>query len=62
MKNEGVRQALENTSPGPWEKVYEAGFHNGNKVEMHYFKDVSTGKVFDVKKKYDKWQQKEFNK
>lgn len=62
MKHGELLDALKDTSPGPWEKVYEAGLLNGEKVEIHYFKDVPTGKVFDVKKKYDKWHQREFKK
>lgn len=60
INNTDLLAALQNTSSGNWVKVYEAGFQNGNKVEVHYFKNLNNGKVFDAKIKYDYWHQDEF--
>jgi len=60
IKNEGLLKELNKASEGDWVKVYEAGMKDGKKVETHYFRNNDTNEVFDVKKKYDKWHQKEF--
>ena len=62
IKNTSLLKKLNSASKGNWVKVYEAGVKNGKKIETHYFKNLNTGKVFDVKKKYDKWHQKSFKK
>lgn len=33
-------------------EFYEAGIQNGAKIETHYFRNSTTGQVFDVKTKY----------
>jgi hypothetical protein len=53
---------LNTASKGDWVKVYEAGIQNGEKIETHYFRNNTTGKVFDVKIKYQEWHQKAFRK
>lgn len=53
---------LNAASKGDWVKVYEAGIKEGNKVEIHYFRNNTTNKVFDVKTKYNYWHQKQFKK
>ena len=60
IKNEGLKNKLNAISKGDWVKVYEAGIKDGNKVETHYFRNNSTGEVFDVKPKYDYWHQRSF--
>jgi len=62
IKNEGLLKQLNSTSRGGWVKVYEAGVHNGNKVEIHYFRNSRTSEVFDVKTKYNYWHQSKFKK
>jgi hypothetical protein len=51
---------LNATSKGNWVKVYEAGLQDGDKIETHYFRNNVTNQVFDVKIKYNYWQQKAF--
>jgi len=34
---------LNKTSEGIWQKVYEAGYLDGSKVEVHYFYNSTTG-------------------
>ncbi len=60
IKNTGLLNSLNAASKGDWVKVYEAGLLNGTKIETHYFRNNTTGQVFDVKPKYDYWHQKEF--
>ena len=60
IKNIEILNALESTSKGNWVKVYEAGIQDGQKIEMHYFRNNSTNQVFDVKPKYNYWHQKQF--
>ena len=56
IKNEGLLNNLARKGSGDWVKVYEVGYKNGRRVEVHYFADKKTGKVFDVKIKHDgKW-------
>lgn len=62
IKNTELLEKLNATSKGDWIKVYEAGLQDGLKVETHYFRNNTTGQVFDVKKKYDYWHQKSFKK
>jgi len=56
--NSGLLAKLNRASKGTWVKVYEAGIRNGKNVEIHYFRNMKTGKVFDVKQKYAYWKQK----
>jgi RHS repeat-associated protein len=60
IKNTGLIKSLNATSKGDWVKVYEAGIQNGNRIETHYFRNNTTGQVFDVKTKYNYWHQKAF--
>ncbi len=60
IKNNELLNTLNETSPGNWVKVYEAGIQNGNRMENHYFRNNNTGQVFDVKTKYNSWHQKAF--
>jgi len=62
IKKIDLLEALKSTSKGHWVKVYEAGIQNGNKIEVHYFRNNNTGKVYDVKIKYNRWHQKSFKK
>jgi len=62
IKNTELLGKLNNASKGNWVKVYEAGVKAGNKMEVHYFRNNNTGKVFDVKVKYNYWHQKSFKK
>lgn len=62
IKNTELLGKLNSASKGNWVKVYEAGLQNGEKVEMHYFRNNRTGQVFDVKTKYNYWHQKAFKK
>lgn len=50
------------TSKGDWIKVYEAGKQNGLNIETHYFRNNTTGQVFEMKTKYNYWHQKAFKK
>jgi hypothetical protein len=61
IKNEMVMHYLRGISKGDWVKVYEAGIKDGNRLEVHYFRNVNTGEVFDVKVKCNYFHQKEFN-
>ena len=47
--NPGFLKALQRESPGTWIKVYEAGYINGKRVEVHYFINKQTGVYFDSK-------------
>ncbi|MBS0627208.1 MAG: hypothetical protein JSS09_03240, partial [Verrucomicrobia bacterium] len=60
IKNEELRNFLNTLSEGNWVKVYEAGVKNGNRMEVHYFRNNTTGNIFDPKVKYDCFHQKEF--
>jgi RHS repeat-associated protein len=60
IKNTELLTKLNSSSKGDWVKVYEAGLQNGSKIETHYFRNNTTGQVFDVKTKYDYWHQKAF--
>jgi RHS repeat-associated protein len=60
IKNEELLKDLTKTSKGNWVKVYEAGMQNGQKMEVHYFRNNTTKEVFDVKIKYNSWHQKSF--
>ena len=60
IKNTELLSSLNATSKGNWVKIYEAGIKNGNKIETHYFKNINTRQVFDVKIKYNYWHQKAF--
>ena len=60
IKNTELLNYLNATSKGNWVKVYEAGMQNGAKIETHYFRNRTTGQVFDVKTKYNYWHQKAF--
>ena len=60
IKNTELLNSLNATSKGNWVKVYEAGMRNGAKIETHYFRNSTTGQVFDVKTKYNYWHQKAF--
>ena len=60
IKNMELLSSLKSTSKGNWVKIYEAGMKNGNKIETHYFKNMNTRQVFDVKIKYNYWHQKAF--
>jgi len=60
IKNDKLLNSLKKTSKGSWVKVYEAGMQNGAKIETHYFRNNTTGQVFDVKTKYNYWHQKAF--
>lgn len=51
IKNIELLNSLNATSEGNWVKVYEAGMQNGAKIEIHYFRNNTTGQVFDVKTK-----------
>ena len=62
IKNTELLNKLNSSSKGDWVKVYEAGLKNGSKVEIHYFRNNTTGQVFDVKTKYNYWHQKAFKK
>jgi hypothetical protein len=60
VKNAGLLNALSAAGKGTWEKVYEAGMMKGQQIEIHYFRNTTSGRVFDVKVKYHNWHQKEF--
>ena len=60
IKNTELLNSLNATSKGNWVKVYEAGMQNGAKIETHYFRNSTTGQIFDVKTKYNYWHQKAF--
>jgi RHS repeat-associated protein len=62
IKNEGLLKALNAASKGKgqWEKVYQAGIQNGEQVEVHFFRNSNSGRVYDVKVKYNYWHQKAF--
>ncbi|WP_425571085.1 DUF6443 domain-containing protein [Olivibacter ginsenosidimutans] len=60
IKNTELLNKLNATSKGDWVKVYEAGIQKGSKIETHYFRNNTTGQVFDVKTKYNYWHQKAF--
>ncbi len=60
IKNQELLKTLNATSKGEWVKIYEAGIQNGNKIETHYFRNNTTGQVFEVKTKYNYWHQKGF--
>ncbi len=62
IKNTELLNKLNATSKGDWVKVYEAGIQKGSKIETHYFRNNTTGQVFDVKTKYNYWHQKAFKK
>ena len=62
IKNTPLLNKLNEASKGDWVKVYEAGIQNGNKIEVHYFRNNTTGKIYDVKIKYNYWHQKPFKK
>ncbi|MBI3138216.1 MAG: hypothetical protein HYZ15_06500 [Sphingobacteriales bacterium] len=56
IKNEGMLGALKaQRSNGTWIKVYDAGYLNGGKVEIHYFLHKETGLYFDSKIKQMGW-------
>lgn len=56
IKNEGALSALRaKRSDGTWIKVYNAGYLNGQKVEVHYFLHKETGLYFDSKIKQTGW-------
>jgi hypothetical protein len=60
VNNTGLLNALGPNAGSNWVKVYEAGILNGQKVETHYFRNLRSNEVFDVKIKYFKWNQKAF--
>ena len=62
IKNTELLTKLNATSNRDWVKVYKAGSQNGSKIETHYFRNNTTGQVFDVKTKYNYWRQKAFKK
>ncbi len=62
IKNSELLTSLNATSQGDWVKVYEAGIQNGNKIETHYFRNNTTGEVFNVLTRYNYWHQNRFKK
>lgn len=56
MNNQPLEEALTKALPGTWKKVYHKGFlsHTGKTLYIHYHQHLETGKVFNVKPKYDK--------
>lgn len=62
IKDTTLAEHLNAIEPGKWEKVYEAGIKDGKKIEVHFFENISNGKVFDVKIKYEYWHQRAFKK
>ena len=62
IKNVDLLKVLSEASEGNWVKVYEAGIQDGNQIEVHYFRNETTKRLFDVKKKYDAWHQDAFKK
>ncbi|MNT27596.1 hypothetical protein D3C72_1632330 [compost metagenome] len=55
INNLGVLDYLNKLDSGDWIKVYEAGYLNGNKTEVHYFLNKNTGSYFDSKVKTNGW-------
>lgn len=53
-------QKLNAMSPGSWSKIYEAGFLNGSKVEVHYFYNATTGQYVNPFIKMGTWGSKAF--
>ncbi|MFD2565910.1 RHS repeat-associated core domain-containing protein [Pseudotenacibaculum haliotis] len=62
IKDKSLLETLNKASSGDWVKVYEAAKINGKRVEIHYFRNNSTGELFDIKEKYQYWHQRIFNK
>lgn len=55
VKNRELLELLRKIEKGTWKKVYKDGYDaNGNKISIHYFQSES-GKVFDVKVKFNHW-------
>ena len=52
---------LNAASKGVWQKVYEAGYLNGSKVEVHYFYNSTTGQYANPFILTGKWASKAFN-
>jgi hypothetical protein len=53
-------QNLNAASKGSWYKVYEAGYLNNSKVEVHYFYNSSTGQYANPFIKMGGWGSKAF--
>ena len=51
-------QSLNEVSKGVWQKVYEAGYLNGSKVEVHYFYNSTTGQYANPYILTGKWSSK----
>lgn len=48
IKNRTIATALNEVAPGEWRKVYAYGVDG---AEVHYFEDLVTGRVWNVKVK-----------
>lgn len=53
-------QNLNAAAKGVWQKVYEAGYLNGSKVEVHYFYNSTTGQYANPFIKMGEWGSKAF--
>ena len=53
-------QNLNAASKGVWQKVFEAGYLNGSKVEVHYFYNSTTGQYANPFIKMGEWGSKVF--
>lgn len=53
-------QNLNTVSKGIWQKVFEAGYLNGSKVEVHYFYNSTTGQYANPFIKFGDWGSKVF--
>jgi hypothetical protein len=53
-------QNLNAASKGVWQKVYEAGYLNGAKVEVYYFYNSTTGQYGNPYILTGKWASKAF--
>jgi RHS repeat-associated protein len=63
IKNQDVLKALNKTQQGNWVKIYQAGYLNKKKVEVHFFINKKTGSMFDIKiKRNGSWSKSNFGK
>jgi hypothetical protein len=53
-------QNLNATSKGVWQKVFEAGYLNGQKIEVHYFYNSNTGQYANPFIRMGEWGSKAF--
>jgi hypothetical protein len=50
VTNGSLLEELRKIEPGEWKKIYQNGYDQyGDKISIHYFQHLKTGKVFDVK-------------